>query len=329
MVETRTVAVTGATGFVGRYVVRALLEHGYHVRALARDPRKAAGVLPADKRLTIVTGEAMDGKAPADLVGPAQACVHLIGIIRPARGGQTFERMHVGTVRAMVEACRSAGVKRFVHMSAIGVRPDSEAEYARTKFEGEAVLRRSGLDWTIFRPGLIHGPDSEFVRMVHAWCKGQSAPYVFIPYFTRRTEHEEGAALGRVTFDAARIAPVHVADVAAAFAECIDVPETVHEVYNLVGPEELDWKQVMEFYRDVLPGSDRSLPVVGLWGKKQAGIARLAGKVGLGALLPFDPGQAVMAQEDGTASSDKVRAHLRLQARPFRASAAQYAATVR
>lgn len=328
MNEIRTVAVTGATGFVGRYVVRALLAHGYHVRALVRDGHKAAAVLPPDKHVTLVAGEALDGKSPQSLVQGAQACINLIGIIREARGGQTFARMHVQTPRALVEACRESGVRRFVHMSALGVRPDGPAEYARTKAEGESVVRRSGLEWTVFRPGLIHGPDGELVKMIADWTRGKAAPYLFIPYFSRRTEHEEGVALGRVTFDPPRVAPVHVGDVASAFADCLETPESVHEVYNLVGGEELDWRQMLEFYKHVLPGADASLPVVGLWGEGQAKIAGVAKALGMGALLPFDAGQARMAQEDSTADTGKLREHLRISPRPFRASAAEYASAV-
>lgn len=309
--------MTGATGFVGRAVVRALLEAGYHVRALARDGSKAAAVLPADRRVSIVAGTALDGRGPADLVRGAQACVHLVGIIREARGGQTFQAVHVEATRAMIEACRHGGVERFVHMSALGVRPDSPAPYARTKFEGERLVRRSGLAWTVFRPGLIHGPEGEFVGMVRQWCRGKAPPYLFIPYFTRRTEHDEGAALGRVTFDPAQVAPVSVEDVAECFVRSLERREAVGEVYNLVGSETTDWRRMLMSFRDTLPGSDGTLPVVGLWGQRQAAAAKFFGAIGLGAMLPFDAGQAMMAQEDSTASLEKVRAHLGVTPRGF------------
>lgn len=324
----KTVAVTGATGFVGRAVVRALLERGWSVRVLARDGSKARRVLPADRRLAMVQGSVLDGVSPARLLAGAEACVHLVGIIRPAPGGQTFERVHVEATRAMIDACRAAGVQRFAHMSALGVTPDGKAEYQRTKFEGEQLVRRSGLAWTVFRPGVIHGPEGELVGQIRRWCEGAAQPWVFIPYFTRLVDHDEGVVLSRVSLEAAMVQPVAVEDVAQCFARCLDRPQTVGEVYNVVGRERLTWKQFMTFFRDRLPHADRSLPVWGVPGPLAAAQAVAASAIGLGGLLPFDAGQAMMAQEDATADTDKLAAHLEIEPRGFAEVAGAYAAAM-
>lgn len=329
-----TVAVTGAAGFVGRTVVRELLGRGWHVRALVRDAAKAARALPLDPKLHLVVGHALDGQSPSEVVRGANACVHLIGIIREVRqpaslgGAQTFRRVHVDATSALLRAAREAGVPRFVHMSALGVTPDGRAEYQRTKFEAEQLVRRSGLDWTILRPGMIHGSDGEFVQMVRDFCSGGKPPFFFIPYFTRFVEHDEGVILGRVGFEAARVAPVHVSDVARAFAEALRRPQTSGEVYNLAGPEVVSWKEMMEFFRDTLPGADAKLPVVGLPGTPHALMARAAGWVGMGQVFPFDEGQAFMAQEDSTADMAKFEAHFGFAPQPFRELVERYAPTM-
>jgi nucleoside-diphosphate-sugar epimerase len=328
-----TVAVTGATGFVGREVVRELLAAGWAVRALVRTPSKALEVLPDDPRLTTLQGHILDARSPQALVRGADAVIHLVGIIRERRtpasegGPQTFQRMHVEATAAMLEACTGAQptVRRFLHMSALGVRSDAPAAYQRTKFEAERLVRRSGLDWTIFRPGLIHGPHGEFVRMAHRFCSGDAPPFFFIPYFTRRVEHDEGVVLGRVSFEPARVAPVFVGDVARAFVRALDRPQTIGEVINITGPEVLTWAQMMEFLRDHLPGCDTTLPVIGLPGTPHAVMARVAGRLGLGALFPFDEGQAYMAQEDSAADLSKLRALLDLDPVPFRPQVERYA----
>lgn len=321
-----TVAVTGASGFLGRYVVRALLARGYHVRALVRSREKANAVLPADPRLTLVEGSILDRRSPGELVAGAQAAVNLIGIIREARR-QTFKGMHVDAVSALLDACHAAdpAVRRLVHISAVGITPDGKAEYQRTKFAGEALVRKSGLDWTVLRPGLVHGPDGEFVQMVQGWTSGSIAPYFFVPYFTRMVEHEEGVPAGRISFEAAEVAPVAVTDVAEAVCRALERCESIGEVYNVVGPEVYTWKTLFETFAEHLPGSDSTLPVIGLPARPHAHMAAVAKKLGMGALFPFDAGQAFMAEDDVSADLDKVRTDLGLQPRAFKQVLKEYA----
>lgn len=327
--STSTVAVTGATGFVGRYVVRELLRRGYAVRALGRSRQKAREVLPrgAEGRLTFVEGGVLDAGVLPELVRGASACIHLIGIIRETGGGQTFQRLHVEATRAAVDACRAAGVDRFVHMSSLAANPEGPSEYQKTKWEAEQIVRRSGLDWTIFRPSIIHGPDSEFIRMVKGMSSGQEPPYYFLPYFSRR-RLDLSVPTGRVVWESPKVQPIAVEDVAQAIAECLQRPETVGEVYNLVGPDVMDWPEMLTFLRDSLPGANRRIAPWHIPGTHGAAIARVAKTLGLGGLLPFDAGMALMSMEDSTADLTKARAHLGLNPRPFRPTVAAYASRV-
>ncbi len=327
MDHVRTVAVTGATGFVGRELVRQLLDAGFGVRALVRDSGKAREVLGTHARLALVTGHIHDGSAPAALVKDCNACINLLGIIREVHegpfGGQTFARIHVDATQVLLAACTAAGIKRFVQMSAVGVAPDGRAAYQRSKFEAEQLVRRSGLDWTIIRPAMIHGPHGEFTQMVRGWVQGTISPYWFVPYFTRLVEHDDGVALGRVSFEAAKVAPVRVEDVARAFVASLNVESSIGEIYNVAGPEVMAWNRMLEFYSENMPRSSK-LPILGLPGEPHIYVARLASFLGLGAWLPFDDGMPAMAQEDGNADLSKLRAHLGVQPRGFRESAREY-----
>jgi NADH dehydrogenase len=262
----------------------------------------------------------------------AQAVIHLIGIIReerePGKPAQTFQGMHVEATRAVLAAAAEGGVERYVHMSALGADPDSKAEYARTKYEGEQLVRRSGLDWTIIRPSIIHGPDSEFVMMVQAMAAGRKAPFLFIPYFAKFTDHPEDVWAPRLSLDPANVAPVLVNDVATLFCEALSRPQTVGEIYNAVGSETLNWKRMMMELRDALPRADGNMPVVPVPSEHGAIIANAAAAFGLGGLLPFDAGQAIMGGQDGTADLDKLRAHFGLEPAPFRAALLRYAGAV-
>lgn len=339
----KTIAITGATGFVGRHVCRELLSRGHKVRALVRESSSVRSALgPDGAKVEQVVGDACEAEALARLVRrssgePVDAFIHLIGIIREVRGDttdrpQTFERLHVGATHAAVDACRDAGVKRFLHMSALGAKPDGRAEYQRTKWEAEQYVRRAfgdgtDLDWTIFRPGLIHGPDGEFIQLMHDLCTGDIPPFFFLPYFARK-KVDRSVPAGRVDWIAPKAQPVSVLDVAAAFAEALERPEAIGEIYNLAGPDVLTWPEMLEFLRDTLPGTKKGLPPFHVPGEHAAVIATVAGHLGLGRLLPFDRGQALMGQEDSTADTTKARTHLGLSLRPFRETVRGYAASV-
>jgi len=320
----KTVAVTGATGFVGRAIVRELVAKGYSVRALCRDRDKARRILPADRAVTAIIGEVHDGKAPAELCKGADAVIHLIGILRPAGKGQTFERMHIGATRVMVEAAKQAGIDRFVHMSALGAIIDHKAEYQRSKAEAEQIVRRSGLDFTIFRPGLIHGPEGELTQLIKGWCTASIQPFILIPYFARVVEHDEGAILGRITMEAAQVAPVSDTDVAACFVASLSRPQTVGEIYNLVGGEELSFKSMLKFFQDNLPRADHALPILPVPAPAAAIQAKIAKALGMGSFLPFDEGMAWMAQDDSTADNTKLTLHVGVSPRGFRETAGAY-----
>src|ERR1051325_2607377 len=135
------VFVTGATGFVGQEIVRRLHDAGYAIRILVRR-----------KPLLRVDG----------FRGAMDAEIH-VGIISEFRQN-TFENVHLMGTRNVVTAARDQGVKRFIHMSALGTRPNSVSRYHQTKWEAEEIVRGSGLDFTIFRPSLIFGPRDMFVN---------------------------------------------------------------------------------------------------------------------------------------------------------------------
>jgi uncharacterized protein YbjT (DUF2867 family) len=332
MSSTRTVAVTGASGFVGRSIVSELLSRGFHVRALVRDREKARAVLPRrnDDALRLVIGDVADAPRVADLVAGTHACIHLIGIIRESRDmasgrALTFRQIHVEATRTVLEACVSHGVTRYIHMSALGVTPNGVSDYQKSKFEAESIVRMSDREWTIFRPGLIHGPGGEFVQMMKKVITGEMPPYLFMPYFTRGIE-DKRVPLGPVHHEDPIVQPVAVEDVARAFVGSIDNPATHGEVYNLVGPEALPWPAMLRFMRDALHAG--KIEPFGLPGEVAALGAIAAQRLGMGGMIPFDAGMARMGAQDATASLDKARADLDFRPRAFRETFAAYAGSL-
>jgi uncharacterized protein YbjT (DUF2867 family) len=322
-----TIAVTGATGFVGRYIVRELVSRGVSVRALVRDRAKADAVFEPGLGVEIVIGDALDGTSLGELVRAADACVNVIGILREAPGGQTFERMHVDVTSALCQACTDAGVDRFVQISSLGVRAEGATAYQRTKWDAELVVRRSGLAWTIFRPGYIHGHDSGMMQELNNVISGEHPPYKFMPYFARAVV-DTSVCMGPTRYESATVQPVAVEDVASCVAGAIATDDAIDEIYNLVGPESLTWPQLLEFLRDTLPDASSRMHPVALPGDLIAHAARAAGMLGMGPLLPFDAGMVTMMTEDSTADTGKACAHLGFDPAPFRATVEHYAALV-
>ncbi len=151
------VAITGGTGFVGRHIVRALRARGHTVRALVRDPAHLP--FSADA-VELVSGTLADPAALDRLVAGADALVHLVGIIAETRDA-TFQDIHVEGARRVAAAAARGGVRRVVHMSALGARPDPAATpYHRSKARGEGAVREAGLPCVILRPAVIVGPES-------------------------------------------------------------------------------------------------------------------------------------------------------------------------
>ncbi len=243
-----SVMVTGATGSVGRSVVRSLLARGLKPICLVRSPEKLFAqhrdVNP--ERLTAIVGNLRDYGALREAAELSQAVIHLVGIIMQRRlRGQTFRGIHVRGTQAVVDATRQAGIKRLIHMSALGTRADAVSKYHQTKWAAEECVRASGLDWTILRPSLIHGPNGEFMQLMKRLVCGLAPP--IIPYFGD----------GR-----AKVQPVSVEDVARCCVESLLRVETVGEVIPLGGPEAYSWVEFYNACRVVMPGARRWKPLV-------------------------------------------------------------------
>jgi uncharacterized protein YbjT (DUF2867 family) len=226
-----------------------------------------------------------------------------------------------------VAAAREHRATRFIQVSALGVTDDAKTQYQRTKWDAEMVVRRSGLAWTIFRPSLIHGPGSEFLKTAKGWVTGAAQPWFFLPYFSRPV-HIDDRPMAAARREAARVAPVSVEDVAWAVAESIERPLTIGEIINLAGPEELSWPEMLREIRDRVPGGQKKLTPLGIPAEAAAIQAKIAKAIGLGSALPFDEGMAIMGAMDSVASSDKARVLLGFNPRPFRATLSQYASAI-
>lgn len=317
--QMQNVFVTGATGFVGRYVVRELLRRGITPVCLVRSADKLVRQHPDvhPDKLTPVIGTLSDAGALSRAAEVSQAAIHLVGIIIERHlQGKTFKGVHVrGTERALL-AAKQAGIKRFVHMSALGTRPHARSTYHKTKWEAEQAVMGSGLNWTIFRPSLIHGPDGEFMRLLKRFICGYLPPV--IPYF----------GSGR-----AKLQPVSVKDVAFCMVESLFRDETIGQTYALGGPEALTWRELYETARRLMPKAKRFKPMAPLPVGLAKAIAVLSAPpmAVAEAIVPslgmfrFDAGQVLMSQEDSICDHKAAEKAFSIEMRSFRDELRSYA----
>ena len=242
--EIKKVCVLGGGGFVGQHVVSRLCEQGYEVLVPYRNINHAKhlSVLP-----TVSLVEA-DVHAPAVLKSLFQgmdAVINLVGILHEGKRG-AFQRAHVDLPRKVVEACRATGVKRLLHMSALGGDPEGLSRYQRSKGEGEALVRAAhgeDLAVTVFRPSVIFGPEDSFLNL-----------------FARLLYWAPIFPLGSPN---AKFQPVYVGDVAHAYVTSLNNPATFGQRYELCGPTVYTLQELVEYVakvkglkRTVMPLSD-------------------------------------------------------------------------
>jgi uncharacterized protein YbjT (DUF2867 family) len=219
------VFVTGGTGFVGREVVSRLLKAGHNIRCLVR--KGSENKLPQHGALELFTGDAVEIDTLSGALDGCDAVIHLIGIIRefPDRG-ITFERQHVAASRNIVNLTVENGLRRYLHMSANGADEKGETGYQTTKWQAEQIVCGSGLDWTIFRPSIIFGCESEFVKMMVSMVK--SLPVVPV--------------IGSGRYE---MQPVAVSQVADSFVRALDMPQTIGRTYHLAGPRPYSYLELL------------------------------------------------------------------------------------
>jgi nucleoside-diphosphate-sugar epimerase len=150
-------ALTGGTGFVGRRVIAQAVGQGWHVRALTRRAQ------PAEPNVSWVRGALDKPESLSELAAQADVVVHVAGVVN-APDAAGFTAGNVTGTQAMLDAARTGGVRRFVHVSSLSAREPQLSAYGASKRAGEDLVAASDLDWTIVRPSGVYGPGDTEMR---------------------------------------------------------------------------------------------------------------------------------------------------------------------
>ena len=263
--------ILGGAGFVGTQLVSQLAARGLEVRVLThrRETAKELILLPT---VDVVEADVHDQQELIRQFRGMDAVVNLVGILHEGKVGRVdlpaarrgdFQHVHIELARKVVHAMGEAGVGRLLHMSALGAHPNSRSAYQRSKGIAEALVREAGRhhveheNWYLDGPKFIHGYglDVTLFRPSVIFGRGDS----FLSMFARLLKAFPVLPLANA---GARFAPVHVQDVARAFADSLDNTATFGQTYELCGPESYTLEELVQYVGEVT-GKKRSIVPLG------------------------------------------------------------------
>ncbi len=274
--------VTGGTGFVGPHVVHAIRAAGHDVRALVRNPSSKSSRRLGDWGCELAQGDMTDAGSLERAVAGCETVVHLVAI--PTGSEERFERIMIRGTRDLVAAAKAAGVRRFVHMSALGTSEQTKdlVPYFRAKWDMEQTVEASGLEHVIFRPSFIFGRGGGILPTFKRLAK--IAPVT--PIAGRGSQ---------------RIQPIWLDDVAAYFTAALDKAEATNRTFELGGPDVVSWNEFWERLKRALGVRRPSVHVpMGLMRVNALVTERLPGNVPLtrDLLKMLEAGDNVVSNDD-------------------------------
>lgn len=271
---------------MGQEVLHQLHQAHHAICILARNRNSPlVRKLQAAYRFEVRQADVFQPDSLAQAMSGTQAVIHLVGIISQA-GRNTFENVHLRGTQNVLVAATQAGVRRLVHMSALGTRPNAASLYHQTKWAAEEEVRRSGLDYTLLRPSLIFGPRDHFVNL-----------------FARISRFSP--ALPVMGNGRARFQPVAVEVVGSAFTRCLTEPASVGLTLDLCGPEILTFNQILDEILQTLGRRRLKLHIPLGLARVQAAILEWIFPKLLRQAPPLNRDQLIMLQEDNVGNSEQ------------------------
>jgi NADH dehydrogenase len=217
------VLILGGTGFVGRHVCEKLTRLGCNMTVITRRAAQAAAIQSMPK-VRVLEGDVYNPAFLSQCMLGHDVVINLIAILHGTEAA--FEKAHVQLPQIIAQACQQSGVKRLIHISALGASVQGPSLYQRSKAQGEAVLQQAGLDLSLLQPSVIFGREDKFLNV---FAQLQKLTPV-VPLAGANT----------------RFQPVWVEDVAAAVVHCVTHHNTIGKTYEICGPDILSLKELVQ-----------------------------------------------------------------------------------
>lgn len=216
--------LTGATGFIGSHLLRALTAQGHQVTACVRDPQRAAERFPGPRYIAGDFSRDHSAEAWRERLAGSDVVINAVGIIRESRD-QTFHALHFAAPRALFLAAAAVGVRRVIQISALGADEGAQSQYHLSKRAADDVLASLDLDSVILRPSLVHGPGAKSSELFRALA---ALPVVPVP--------DDGRQL---------VQPIHIDDLVRAVSAAIATPAPGSQRIDLVGSEPITFVDML------------------------------------------------------------------------------------
>jgi uncharacterized protein YbjT (DUF2867 family) len=242
------ICLIGGSGFIGRHIAEQLSRRQDQIIIPTRNREKAKRDLIMLPTVDLIPADIRDEHTLDALLAGCDVLINLVGILHSRSGrpyGPQFAEAHVALPRRLAAACVRNGVRRLIHLSALGASADAPSQYLRSKAAGEQALREAAgpLELTLFRPSVVFGPDDQFLN---AFARLQR----FLPFML-------------LAMPEARFQPVYVEDVARAVLASLAEDQSIGQTYELVGPRVYSLRELVS-YAGRLCGHPRPIAGLGL-----------------------------------------------------------------
>ena len=297
--------ITGATGFVGTYILKSLVAAGHSARCLMRDTSSSLGV--KDDKIERVKGDVTNPKSLTGLMRGCDAVIHLVGIIEEnPSAGVTFKRLHEDATKHVVDEARDSDIDIFIQMSANGASLNGVSAYQTTKWKAEQYVQKAGFShWTIFRPSVVFGkPGPGQPEFASQLTDSLVRPFPILPVF------------GDGSY---RMQPVAVEDVADAFVQALTLPASKQQIYPVAGPTAYPYTELLDILAEGAGMSPKPQVKQPIWLVRP--LVHSVGKLGL---LPITPDQFEMLIEGNTCDPTAFFRDFDLKCIPFTAENLSY-----
>ncbi len=224
--------LVGGTGYIGKEVLRQLIVQKHNVTILLRRESENKLAEEIKKNISLVYGEVEKPETYQTSLKNCTAIINLLGIIREfPHKGITFEKIHFEATKILVDEAKKVGVKRFLQMSALGVKPNAKTLYQQTKYRAEEYIKQNDLQWTIFRPSVVFGNEKSVEKNFLNVIKDLHS---LMPFFV--------PIVGNGKY---RFQPIAVHNLAEGIVASLSTEKSIGVTYDVAGPHRYSFNQLV------------------------------------------------------------------------------------